>query len=586
MLHSSGSYCQPCKKALPLVQCVQCSAPLRVPATVTAPLCGRCQRVGAYDDKPCQRCGRIPPRARRRIVDGQVACVSCANAMAPAKECFYCKRWGPHRYRDFVIGLTEPACGACRRRLSHIPNCAGCHRPRYPAGERDGKLYCHDCLPQGGPPLISCSICKQTRPRYAKRYCEDCCWERSHQKLLKVLAPNFTTPWARELFARYHNEALVRSKRGNWQKHLKRDVAFFLALEQHFEDVEDLSGVAIIERMGSVQARTYRRAMSYLAHAGLVTLNDDPDYAVAHQVDRLRITIARTTPWIAEVLSEYLDHLVEERARVPERAQHTTVPTKPESISACVRKALALLEFAESRNKRELRQLDQNTLELFLAQHKSNRLGVSSFVRYINAKGRVFRKLKLPKPGGATIPAHLFLPDAVRLGKIEWLAATVDPLKTRWALVGLFNLIYAQSLKNACAMRRTQVRETDTGYQVRFARAWLELDDVVVPLMRRWMGQRREISAFETGTNPFLFPGQQTGTHIQAFGFHFRREFGLSSREGRATAIATLVRNGFNQPRLLTDCLGISTNRATAYCEALGATTQGMTRFAMDAYGQ
>ena len=118
-------------------------------------------------------------------------------------------------------------------------------------------------------------------------------------------------------------------------------------------------------------------------------------------------------------------------------------------------------------------------------------------------------------------------------------------------------------------MRLDQVRETEEGYDIRFTKRWFTLDPTLVPLMRRWLTQRREISTFEaSGSSPYLFPGR-TGTHIvPASGDTYRRKYKITSRQGRTTAIAALIRHGMSQARMLTDCLGISIARAHDYCAA------------------
>ncbi|MDN5780610.1 MAG: hypothetical protein L0H23_01080 [Luteimonas sp.] len=588
--HPYGTYCQPCRKSvLPRVACHGCGVTLRCPETVKSPLCARCVLAATFDGKPCVRCGRIPEKRRRRLLDDdRVACAACVRFLQPPTQCSICGELRQNCCRDFVLGIVEPACSKCRKRHSRLPNCAGCHRPRYPAGERGDKVYCALCLKMGKPPIIRCSVCREKRYAYASDTCEDCSWERSHQRLIAKFAPDFKTTWARELFAGYHREAHVASKRGNWRRSLKRDVQFFLALEQHFACAEDLSAVLMVRRMGPEAVLPYRRALSYLAHAGYVVLEADPDYVVEKFAIRARKLAARSSPWIQTVLNDFLDSLLHRRDRLTDRRRRSNVPTRPESLIACVRSAKKLLDFAEEASQvQELRQLDQNTLDLFLGAHKSFRLGVTSFIRYANTQGHLFTKLKLPKSSQIDVPAHLFLPEPVRLAKIEMLAAIREPRETRWALIALFNLVYAQMAHQSCQMRLDQVQETETGYAVRFARQWLELDELIVPLMRQWLSQRREISAFEEGTNPYLFPGQQSGTHVRPWcGHAFRKRYGVGGREGRATALATLVRSGMNQARMLSDCFGISLLRAHKYCTALGARDRAQSKFAHDRYGQ
>jgi hypothetical protein len=167
----------------------------------------------------------------------------------------------------------------------------------------------------------------------------------------------------------------------------------------------------------------------------------------------------------------------------------------------------------------------------------------------------------------------LVYPEEERQHFIKTFAGVEDRKQLHWALICLINLLYGQQPDRLVKLRLDQVRETDAGYEVLFAKIWLPLDPVAQPLMRRWMSSRREFGAFdETNSSPYLFPGMRSGTHLTATASgDFRRKHDYNARAGRVTAIAKLIQNGLTQIKVLTDCFGISAIRAQLYLEHFGA---------------
>lgn len=454
--------------------------------------------------------------------------------------------------------------------------CAGCRRFRVPRGQRDdGKTYCAACYRTGHPPLIVCTDCKQKKPQYTYRCCVDCSWERSHQALLQRLTPLFKTAWARQLFADYHREAHLSQKQGRWRNALKRDVVFFLALEKVFANPSEMTGVALIEKLGWKHVRAYRRVCSFLAHRGLVVLDADPDYTFAVAVDRARrLASEHPEPWIARILQRFLDQILQLRAGANVDTPHGNSPLKRKSLEFAMLKAQRLMEFARDKHQAiDARGISQSVLDRYLAKHKSDHLGLTFFVDFLNTHEKLFHRLHVPKKGAFAVPAHLILPDDHRRATIARLIAAEGKTAVREALFCLFNLVYAQMDFQTARMRMSQVTGTDAGFSIRFAEREVKLDPDLVPLLRRWLELRRELSMFDAaGASPYLFPGMRTGTHIHPTAVQAtRRALRLPSRAGRVTAVHEMIRNGLVHPKMLSELYGLSLGRAHQYCMQLGA---------------
>lgn len=583
-----GSYCQACHHALFKQRtCQRCGGTARAREDDPTPLCHVCRNIVLRERRPCDRCGElIGPRGTLRR-DGSACCRRCLRQLWP-KTCAYCGFTGPRVTRNYALGFDQPACISCQTKRSTHVTCAGCRRPRKPAGERDGRIYCERCLPTGAPPLIHCQDCGLWRPGYSKVLCEDCGWERLHQALLQRLTPQLTRGWTRDLFAQYHRHARLSGKRGKWDVALKRDIDFFVSLERVFEEREEVTGVLIARRLGHEFVHKYQRAMSFLAHLGMIGLDNEPDYCLELTLSRLQHLLEDDTAWIQQVLQRFLQRMLTTRARLTDRSSRHRIVTKPKSIESALRTAHQVLTFAAVEyGASSIQEVNQEVLDRFLGDNKPRAARVRAFVRHINQRERVFHKLSVQQ-GRREFPYRSLLPSDRRLELVK-VFTTVSPAQAdmRWGLISLFILVYAQTAVRACRIRLDAIRETPTGYEIKLAKIWLEVDPLLTEPLRAWLSRRREYSAFdETDSSPFLFPGRIATTATASPSIaKWLKQFKVSTTQLRTTAIAALVTSGVSQPRVLMDCFGINSETAVMFSKALGTFEMARAAYVINTYG-
>lgn len=541
------------------------------------PVCNPCLRASFFDGKRCARCDKplVNPKRRVALPDGRVCCCACKRHFEPRQVCEYCGTPSIRLERDFAAGIDKLACGDCRYRARKEGICAGCHRPRRIAGEReDGKGYCAWCLPTGSPPLIVCQDCGRTRHAYSKKRCEDCGWERSHQKLIASLVPQLRTRWARQLFERYHKESRVYTLRGSWLNALRRDIHFFVALENAFPSMQSLTGVLIVRRLGWLAVRGHQRVMSFLAQQRLVVLDEDPDYLLEVHLDRLRKLVPADEGWVTAMLDRFLAQMLKDRAKVVGLRRRTRVAVTPKSIESAIRTARAFLLYARDEHHAASPQgVSQTMLNLYVARNRRARIPLYTFARYVSRHERVFHGLKVPMGSPLGPPHHLVMPEERRRSIIRRLCAASTAIELRWALLALFVGVHAQAPMVAAAMRLDRIRETSEGHEVLFGKTWLHLDPAVNGVLKRWLACRREYSGLEaTNESPFLFPGRRATTHLQVLSIaKLRHRYGFTLPGLRASCLAAMVRTGVRQPRVLVDAFGVSLPMAIKYCEFYGA---------------
>lgn len=564
--------CRTChRKAAIKCTCEDCGCTTRVLRGQNPKLCFACERRRWFHGKLCARCNRAPKKRARTRRGDSALCGACCSMQTEPVQCEYCGEVGLKRSRNYQLGFTKLACPKCMRQHAGFVTCAGCRRSRAPGGEINGKPYCEMCFPTGAPPIIFCASCGKKKYQFNKTECEDCAWERSHKLLIRRLRVELDSFWARELFERYHSESKLKTMRGHWRKNLKRDIEFFRSLERVFPRRDDLNGVLIVRHLGNAFVKKYRRAMSFLAHEGLIVMDDDPDFQVERSLDLIRRMTDDETEWIHAVLQRFLNHLLNARRRIPDRKSHSRIPVAPSSLRCAVRSAHRLLTYArDAHGVTNMQELSQHILDQFIGL-RNERLSISAFIRYVQRHEKSFQPLKLYKARVSGPPTHLIMTEHERNAFVHKFANECGPGVQHWALICLLNLLYGQLPHRLVQMTVDQVREVKDGYEIRFARVWLPLDPIAQPLLSRWLASRREKAAFDaTDSSRYLFPGMRTGTHVNTTSHaYYRRKHGYDCKAGRVTAIARMIELGLKQQKVLVDCFGLSPINAYQYLRTL-----------------
>lgn len=556
--------------------CHQCHRTLWIRKGDALPTCGRCRLSFVWEGQACVRChGPLTVGRRRRLPDGTAACAKCARYFLPPKICSVCGESSFHCARDYALGFVEPACSGCRNKRANLPCCHGCHRPRHVAGERDGHPYCADCLPTGAPPVISCRDCGKQRPNFGDQRCEDCAWDSVHQRLLDKLLPTFDAPWARDLFSAYHQAMRGHILKGNLSRAMRKDLPFFQQLGRAFSGLAALSSVAIVRKLGFRVVFKHDRAMAFLAAQGHIAIDDDPDYRLEIHIDRIRDLCKDDPEWVQSLLRRFLSHLLHLRDKMPDRSRRRFVPMAPKSLESAMRASRAFLLHACAMGVESVPELTQESLDLFLCEQPRMNFRIRSFLRYLRRHERSFHRLSIRTPKKA-FPAHHLLPEKKRLALIQRFSQATVGSDLRWSLIGLFALLYAQPPHKSARLLLDDVRMTEAGYEIRFAKVPIELCPEANILLDRWLGEQREISAIEpNGSSRFLFPGKSPTTSIQPASMsYWRQKLNVTSRDLVSTAIGALIAAGVQQPRLLVDAFGLSLPTAVIYFNALGSNLQ------------
>lgn len=565
--------------------CTKCHRPSRILRNEAPHECPSCLKRSRWEGRSCARCHRQIKRFGIELDGDLFFCLSCKRHALPPKLCPGCNELKIGLCRDLRRGVNEPVCSACRYRLGKSTCCAGCHRPRFMAGEREGKQYCANCLPTGAPPIVTCSDCHKPKYHFGSGRCEDCAWLKIHSRLLERLNMEVPHLWARELMAEYYQTLRDHIANGTLSRSLRHDATFFSALCKHFDSMDALSGVAIIRKLGHEFLTKHGRVMSFLNVTGHITTYQDPDYLLEWHLSRIRSYAMRGPAWSQAALNRFLSHMLHKRDLCLNRHKRRTVPVKPKSMESAVRSAVSFLAFAAAEGATCLPEVSQEHLDLFLGKNRNHRMRIRAFLRYLRRNERTFQKLAAP-PVKQEFSLKNAMSDHDRFALINRLAESTTVVDLRWSIVALFALIYAQHPHKSVGMALDRVRVgKDDVHEVLFANVWMPLDDVTNRLMDRWLSSRRENSCFERNDeSAYLFPGRQAGSHMRSDTFAgWIRSRGTTARSLVTTSLATWAKTDVDSPRILVDALGISRATATNYFQHLGLMLRPHARHALEA---
>lgn len=584
--HNELHYCDWCVRSkFTHTNCRQCSKPYRMAPNDTDGTCPVCTKQAGWMGKRCSRCTRVVLKNGRRIPDGRISCNSCLPYFAPLKECHYCHGKFQVVSRYHIKGVLEPACGKCMYKIARTRTCAGCHRPRAIAGERDGRGFCLACLPTGHPPIITCSDCHQRKYHFGAGRCDDCAWQRIQARLLRKLSPSIRDLWARELFEDYYRLMVTGMRSGVINGSLKRDAPFFSALSTNFVNRTELTGVLVVRRLGHQMVRHHSRVMSFLNSRGVIMTVGDPDYELEYHISRIRELTSTQAPWMNSLLQKFLTHLLNVRDRFDNNLERHRAPTRPKSIESAIRSASDLLQLAASKNACSANEITQDHLDLLIGRNQRHRMSCASFVRYLNKHEPMFKKLRIP--GRSTsFSMRGLLGQEKRDELIAFFSSATDTADMRWSLCALLALIYAQPPARIVRMHLDQVREgAQGGHEIKFMEIWIALDATTSKLLSRWLSlERRETSAFERdGASQYLFPGRRAAAHANSvsFGHWLKRKTGVGTRALMKTSLTGWISSSLNTHRVVIDALGVSRVTTAKYAQALGVQEAKMAQHAM-----
>lgn len=561
-------YCSTCYKRLFIrIGCTQCGAGIRVPQqhAILPLLCTRCQNA----KRACIRCGKPVPHAARITAEGPL-CSSCDWSYREPKPCAYCGALSQRLCRCYRLGLTDPACPACRRRDNRTCSICGKYRRVYLL--TNGRPVCEGCSANTRTGFL-CPRCGQLGRRHSPSSCLTCYHRDLAQRKLAQSRPLFSHEWARDAFTQFFNELCTR--RGNLAAATAHDrhFAFFLKLDANFRAPQEINAESLVRAIDLLKLRLFDLPLNFLRREGLIADIAHVDLQdAAYHAAQQRVLSAACGHWYAAVLERYATKLRERHTRSRQRGwigKHARF--LPRTITNYLRTASRFLAWLDQHDVHSVQGIERQKLDSFLVEFPGLRDGLRPFVQYLNDHEKLFTKLRI-ETRTKNLPQEILLSDRQYHSLLtRWLAAADDEL--REALIGLMMTLYCQSLKKTVNLELSQFQQTSDGQiHAQFGKHATPLLEPVAKVLTRYLEQRASPSTFlrET-TSPYLFPGRNVNAPLSPLTASRRlhQKYGVSAEQLFTTGLFHAYRGGVQHPQVLVTNLGISMITAMKYFEIL-----------------
>lgn len=561
-IHEGIAYCVTCyAREFRPVACGSCGKNVRTPGGRGPALCKQCRTK----DRTCIRCGKPTPRANL-TVDGGVACASCARYFKPPQPCPVCGQMSLHLSRDFKAGFAEPVCPSCRSK-GHI-TCPSCGKHRRPAGlDSQGRVVCARCLSDEGRAFI-CPKCGKEGRRHSAQRCEACYWTETLERRVGEAQALLRGDWVSEAFGLFFRELADRSGGKTAARRLESYFLFFAKLDASCDRPAAVTPRKLAEAFGADGLRRHAIPFGFLVRSGMIPRPSAEALDGAHEQDRqARLLAKHADAWYHELAERYLQHLESVSERYHRRGwTGDRARFVPRTVTSNLRAAVLFLKEAARLGAGAVQQIDQSHLDRFCFEHPGYRNGVRSFVRFLNTREKLFRKLKIDTVSG-NVPEGAFLSrDRYQTLLGTWARAEDDCLKE--SLICLIMLLYAQPVKRLVRLKVSDLQRDRTGtYRVIFGNVEITLHERVGALMDRHLTTRKTLSVMEEPwENGYLFPGRALGSHLtEAAVTYYLKKHGLTAEQVFATAIYQAYLNGIRHPKILVQAFGISRVTAMKY---------------------
>ncbi|MDD2734551.1 MAG: hypothetical protein PHF56_11470 [Desulfuromonadaceae bacterium] len=555
-------YCQSCYcKIFKPVLCQECGKTVRTPHGVGPAMCKKCRTVG----RTCVRCGKDVPQAGL-VVEGGVACPSCARYFKDPQFCPVCGQLSFHLARDFKNGFTEPVCQHCRRK-GHI-NCPSCGKHRRPAGTTtDGRVVCSNCLANDGKPFL-CPLCKKEGKRHSSTRCEACYWRENVEKKLKNAISMLEHEWVRNAFSGFIVAMTERIDAKTASVRLERHFLFFARLDAFFNKPSMATGRGMISAFGLDGLRRHAAAYGYLVKSELIPSQSADEVkreaCIEEQVKLLRACEDR---WYHGLLGSFIVNLNKLGQRYADRGwTGDRQRFGPKTIIQALRTAARFLENIDHNKVGSVQQIEQIHLDRFLFERKGYRDSLRAFIRYLNKSQKLFRKLKIESVV-RNLPVNIFLDRAKYTDLVKsWLDPSDESVKQ--SIIGLLMLLYGQRAKRLVRLRLSDISHGHDGvYRVAFGRTEIPLDQRIGALFNRYLAARKALALIEESwENGYLFTGRTAGDHLtEAAVSYYLKKHNVTAEQVFTTSILYAYLGGLRHPKVLVKAFGISDFTAIKY---------------------
>lgn len=435
-----------------------------------------------------------------------------------------------------------------------------------------GLPACLKCVERGTLLTGICSKCGKVSNQPNTSHCASCGFKRLGRRRVQRLDAQLNAAWSKELFQEFARDVGAEQDPSQAALLLERSIEGFCLLERAVGGPEQLSVKAVLEAFREDASRKrFRVIKNWLAATrGLDFDGPEADWW-RHRDWVIRRISGEDVEWIRVQLDGLMDTLYDKRAKYQAAGvRRAATPIATKSLELALKYAQWFMRFCRDRfGVSDAIGIQQVHLDAYAAERPKVYQALGALIRRFNTTTHRMNKLILHSKHAARSSQHNRLEASARTQLIRALFAAEDATDLRNAAVALLAHFYAQRIGTVLALKRTAVREAEGGLmEVDFGRGFIEIDQAVAVIVRKWLAAWCAPSRFVTPENDdHLFPGIQPNRPYSraAFGNWLRSRHKIYVRQLFATGVHGLLDAGLKDPGMLVYGFGMSPSTAIKY---------------------
>ena len=390
--------------------CPKCRNYARLPKHDASAVCRKCEM-----DRPCIRCGKKEYNTGKITPYGPV-CNSCAPHFNEPIPCPSCGKPTKRLTRVKRLNIDVPVCLKCASQ--DYGTCQACRRHRPLHSSPDGKHLCKKCLTNGE---IPCPACGKLMPAGKGNMCDECYWQNTIRKRLKMDLAAFAVPGIANAFHEFGEWLLKEVGSHKAALTIHRYLPFFMEIEKQWKSIPAYPD--LLARFSAEGLRRVRLPMRWLREAcdiqaDTIAREEDSD---RRRIEAIMASIITGTP-AGKALRCYRNILTD---RV--NAQKT----KLRSVRLALTPAASLL-IATDETGTTLP--TQKSLDQYLRKSPGQKSAITGFINYLNRTYSLNLVLKIEEKRAAKMRRKRLETELITLlGEIN----DSDEFQRRWISTAL-----------------------------------------------------------------------------------------------------------------------------------------------------
>lgn len=251
-VYKKRRFCSNCyKKEFKRSLCPGCGNYARLPRLDENAKCESCE-----SNVPCVRCKQFG-KPVGLITPYGPACASCAHHFRVPEPCEKCGELSTRLTRVLSVDPDLRCCPRCAR--EGAATCPDCRHHRFLIPGADGRLRCKLCVEKGE---VQCVTCNQLMPAGRGSECEECAWQKSFNRRVRIHAEEFENAITRERFNEFCQWLREQMGAHKASLKLKSYLSFFSFLDVHWVGLP--SYVVLLEHFAAEGLRRMQTPMLWL----------------------------------------------------------------------------------------------------------------------------------------------------------------------------------------------------------------------------------------------------------------------------------------------------------------------------------